>query len=91
MAVVNAALADVPLAELLPRLAELGIPAGEVRTLDRVYEWEQTRSQGLVIDVDDPLLRSIEIPGPPIRLLARQRFRRRTRDPNAPAAAGGLT
>ncbi len=68
MAVVNAALADVPLAELLPRLAELGIPAGEVRTLDRVYEWEQTRSQGLVIDVDDPLLWSIEIPGPPIRL-----------------------
>lgn len=68
VAVVNAALADVPLAELLPRLAELGIPAGEVRTLDRVYEWEQTRSQGLVIDVDHPVLGSIEIPGPPIRL-----------------------
>lgn len=67
VAAVNAAFADVPLAELLLRLAELGIPAGEVRTLDRVYEWEQTRSQGLVIDVDHPLLGSIEIPGPPIR------------------------
>ncbi len=44
-----------------------GIPAGEVRTLDRVYDWDQTRSQGLVIEVDHPLLGTIEIPGPPIR------------------------
>ena len=68
VALVDAAFADVRLADLLPRLAELGIPAGEVRTLDRVYAWEQTRSQGLVIDVDHPVLGSIEIPGPPIRL-----------------------
>ncbi|HEV7194764.1 MAG TPA: CoA transferase [Pedococcus sp.] len=67
-AALNAAFAAYPLAELLPRLAELGIPAGEVRTLDRVYDWEQTRSQGLVIDVDHPVLGRIEIPGPPIRL-----------------------
>ena len=52
----------------MTRLAELGIPAGEVRTLDRVYDWDQTRSQGLVIDVDHPVLGRIEIPGPPIRL-----------------------
>ena len=68
IALIEAAFAEVPLAVLLPRLAELGIPAGEVRTLDRVYEWDQTRSQGLVIDVDHPLLGSVEIPGPPIRL-----------------------
>ena len=67
-AAVDAAFADLPLAELLPRLAALGIPAGEVRTLDRVYDWEQTRSQGLVVEVDHPLLGSIEVPGPPIRL-----------------------
>ncbi|GAA4726053.1 CoA transferase [Pedococcus ginsenosidimutans] len=54
-------------AELLARLDELGVPAGEVRTLDRVYDWDQTRSQGLVIDVDHPLLGRIEVPGPPIR------------------------
>ena len=64
---VDAAFADIPLAELLPRLAGLGIPAGEVRTLDRVYDWEQTRSQGLVVDVEHPLLGTIEIPGPPLR------------------------
>ena len=51
----------------MERLAELGIPAGEVRTLDRVYDWDQTRSQGLVIDVEHPVLGQIEIPGPPIR------------------------
>lgn len=54
-------------AELLARLDELGIPAGEVRTLDRVYDWDQTRSQGLVIEVDHPVLGTIEVPGPPIR------------------------
>ncbi|MGZ4601558.1 MAG: CaiB/BaiF CoA transferase family protein [Oryzihumus sp.] len=64
---VNAAFADRKLAELLPALAAAGIPAGEVRTLDRVYEWEQTRSQGLVIDVDHPVLGTVQLPGPPLR------------------------
>jgi crotonobetainyl-CoA:carnitine CoA-transferase CaiB-like acyl-CoA transferase len=63
----NAAFAAHDLADLLPRLDELGVPAGEVRTLDRVYDWDQTRSQGLVIEVDHPVLGAIEIPGPPIR------------------------
>jgi formyl-CoA transferase len=67
-AALDAAFADHPLAELLPRLAALGIPAGEVRTIDRVYDWDQTRSQGLVIEVDHPVLGPIELPGPPIRL-----------------------
>ncbi|GAB3433513.1 CoA transferase [Phycicoccus ginsengisoli] len=66
-ATLNAAFADHPLSELLPRLAELGIPAGEVRTIDRVYDWDQTRSQGLVIEVDHPTLGTVELPGPPIR------------------------
>ena len=33
---------------LLARLAEVGVPAGKVRTLDEVYEWDQTSSQGLL-------------------------------------------
>ena len=66
-AALNAAFAAYPLDDLLPRLAELGIPAGEVRTIDRVYDWDQTRSQGLVLDVDHPVLGRIEMPGPPIR------------------------
>ena len=55
------------LADLLPRLDELGIPAGEVRTLDRVYEWEQTRSQGLLVEVEHATAGRIRLPGPPLR------------------------
>ena len=66
-ATLNAAFAAHPLDVLLPRLAELGIPAGEVRSIDRVYDWDQTRSQGLVIEVEHPSLGTIELPGPPIR------------------------
>jgi len=52
---------------LLPLLTGLGIPAGEVRTLDRVYNWEQTRSQGLIIDVSHPKLGTVSLPGPGLR------------------------
>jgi crotonobetainyl-CoA:carnitine CoA-transferase CaiB-like acyl-CoA transferase len=51
----------------LARLAELGIPAGKVRTLDDVYGWEQTLSQGLLIDVEHPTVGSIRLPGPALR------------------------
>ncbi|MDQ3484306.1 MAG: CoA transferase [Actinomycetota bacterium] len=48
-------------------LAEAGIPAGKVRTIDDVYGWDQTRSQGLVVEIDHPVLGTVELPGPPIR------------------------
>lgn len=51
----------------LARLDEAGVPAGAIRSIDEVYEWEQTRSQGLVIEVDHPQLGRIELPGPPLR------------------------
>ena len=51
----------------LERLAVLGIPAGKVRTLDQVYDWEQTRSQGLVVQVEHSSLGRIELPGPAVR------------------------
>ncbi|GAB3704331.1 CaiB/BaiF CoA transferase family protein [Mariniluteicoccus flavus] len=54
--------------DLLQALADKGIPAGKVRTIDEVYAWDQTRSQHLVLDVDHPVLGSIEVPGPPLRL-----------------------
>ncbi len=67
VAAVNAAFSTYDLADLLPRLAELGIPAGEVRSLDRVYDWEQTRSQGLLVDVDHATAGRVTLPGPPLR------------------------
>ncbi len=54
-------------ADLLTRLDEIGIPAGKVRTIDEVYAWEQTLSQGLLIDVDHARLGPIQLPGPPLR------------------------
>jgi crotonobetainyl-CoA:carnitine CoA-transferase CaiB-like acyl-CoA transferase len=63
----NDAFADIGLNDLLARLDAVGVPAGEVRTIDRVYDWDQTRSQGLVVDIDHPVLGPIEVPGPPIR------------------------
>jgi formyl-CoA transferase len=52
----------------LAQLGRAGVPAGKVRTLDDVYNWEQTRSQKLLIDVDHPTLGRITLPGPPLRL-----------------------
>ena len=52
---------------LLARLAEIGVPAGKVRTLDEVYTWEQTLSQGLLVDVEHPSLGRLRLPGPPLR------------------------
>jgi crotonobetainyl-CoA:carnitine CoA-transferase CaiB-like acyl-CoA transferase len=54
-------------AELMVRLADLGVPAGQVRGLDEVYEWEQTRSQGLLVEVDHATLGRLTLPGPPLR------------------------
>lgn len=70
VALVESVFSGYDSADLLPRLAELGIPAGRVRTLDEVYEWEQTRSQGLLVEVDHATLGTVRLPGPPLRFFA---------------------
>jgi crotonobetainyl-CoA:carnitine CoA-transferase CaiB-like acyl-CoA transferase len=67
IAAVDAAFAAYPAAELLAQLDELGIPAGKVRDLAEVYAWDQTRSQGLLVDVEHAALGTITLPGPPLR------------------------
>ncbi len=64
---IEAAFGRAKAAEWLPRLAAAGVPAGAVRSLDQVYEWDQTRSQGLLIDVKHEVLGRIKLPGPPLR------------------------
>jgi crotonobetainyl-CoA:carnitine CoA-transferase CaiB-like acyl-CoA transferase len=66
-ALIEKAFAAAPADAWLERLADKGIPSGKVRTLDQVYDWEQTRSQGLLIEVEHPALGKIRLPGPPIR------------------------
>jgi crotonobetainyl-CoA:carnitine CoA-transferase CaiB-like acyl-CoA transferase len=67
IALIEGLLADLPAEVALSRLAGAGVPAGKVRTLDDVYAWDQTRSQGLLIDVEHSTLGPIQLPGPPLR------------------------
>ncbi|MFG2073248.1 CaiB/BaiF CoA transferase family protein [Nonomuraea maritima] len=53
--------------ELLERLSKAGVPAGRVRNLQEVYDWPQTRSQGLLVDVEHESLGPLTLPGPPLR------------------------
>ncbi|WP_427132448.1 CoA transferase [Pseudarthrobacter sp. S9] len=64
---VEAAFADYDAEPLLNKLDQAGIPAGRVRTLKEVYAWPQLASQGLLVDVDHPLLGTVTLPGPPLR------------------------
>jgi crotonobetainyl-CoA:carnitine CoA-transferase CaiB-like acyl-CoA transferase len=59
--------AGQPAEHWLDLLAEAGVPSGKVRSLDDVYGWEQTLSQGLKLTVDHSTLGSIDLPGSPLR------------------------
>ncbi|WP_432503618.1 CaiB/BaiF CoA transferase family protein [Kineococcus arenarius] len=65
--VVEEVFADWKAADLLDRLAEAGVPAGRVRDVADVYSWEQTASQGLLLDVEHATLGTITLPGVPLR------------------------
>ena len=67
---VEGVFADWDAEVLLARLAEIGVPAGKVRTVEEVYEWDQTRSQGLLVDVEHAVLGRVQLPGPPLRFFA---------------------
>ena len=56
-----------PTEELLVELYRIGVPAGRIRSIREVYDWEQTRSQALLIDVNHSTLGSITLPDPPLR------------------------
>lgn len=70
IAAVERAFADYNAEELLAKLNDAGIPAGKVRSLDEVYAWEQVASQGLLVDVEHPVLGRVSLPGPPLRFFA---------------------
>jgi formyl-CoA transferase len=66
-AAVDAVFGEIGTDVLLERLHALGVPAGRIRNLGEVYNWTQTRSQGLLVDVDHAALGPITLPGPPLR------------------------
>ncbi|TWH01736.1 crotonobetainyl-CoA:carnitine CoA-transferase CaiB-like acyl-CoA transferase [Nocardioides sp. J9] len=64
---VNLAFSRMSADAVLAEMDRIGVPAGRVRSLSEVYDWEQVHSQGLVIDVQHPTLGPISLPGPAIR------------------------
>ncbi|WP_343050385.1 CoA transferase [Nocardioides ungokensis] len=67
VALLEAHFATDPAEHWLGLLADAGVPSGKVRTLDDVYDWEQTRSQGLLLSVEHATQGSLNLPGSPIR------------------------
>lgn len=67
IAVVEQALSQGAADDWLERLLQAGVPAGRVRTLPQVYDWEQTRSQGLLLEVEHPEFGTLRLPGSPLR------------------------
>jgi crotonobetainyl-CoA:carnitine CoA-transferase CaiB-like acyl-CoA transferase len=65
--ILEGAFSSLTAAEVLRRLEDAGVPAGRVRTIDEVYNWDQTISQGLIIDVQHESLGWIRLPGSPLR------------------------
>jgi crotonobetainyl-CoA:carnitine CoA-transferase CaiB-like acyl-CoA transferase len=65
--ILNARLTVRTVADWLGALRRAGVPAGEVKTLDRVYDSDQARAENLVWEVDHPLLGRIRLPGNPVR------------------------
>jgi crotonobetainyl-CoA:carnitine CoA-transferase CaiB-like acyl-CoA transferase len=82
--VLEGVFADWDAEPLLAKLAELGVPAGKVRTLDEVYAWDQTASQGLLVDVEHPTLGTVTLPGGPLRFFAPDGTETTRRDHVAP-------
>ena len=64
---VNAIFAEEPAEHWLRVLDEAGVPSGKVRDLQEVYEWEQVRSQGLLVEVEHETKGTLQLPGPVIR------------------------
>ncbi len=52
--------------EWVQRLAEAGVPAGRVRSLDEVYSSPQVEHLGLIETVEHPVLGKIKLPGSPL-------------------------
>jgi crotonobetainyl-CoA:carnitine CoA-transferase CaiB-like acyl-CoA transferase len=67
IALLEAHFATDPAEHWLDLLSSAGVPSGKVRSLDDVYSWEQTRSQGLLVSVPHETLGPVDLPGSPIR------------------------
>lgn len=64
---INTALRTKPIAHWMAVFAAADVPAGEVKTLDKVYDNPHVEAEGLVTEVTHPTLGAIRLPGNPLR------------------------
>ncbi|QJY48040.1 CaiB/BaiF CoA-transferase family protein [Pseudonocardia broussonetiae] len=69
-ALIEAAFAARPRAELVELITGLGIPCGPVSSRDEWFDSEQVRAIGMHLEIEDPLRGRVEMPGVPIVLTA---------------------
>lgn len=65
---IDKALASRSASEVLAALDEAGVPAGRIRSVPEVYEWEQVRHLGLVHELVHPVLGQVGVPGPALMM-----------------------
>lgn len=65
-AAIEQALSARTRAEIVDELLGLGIPSGQIRTLDEVYVSAPVRDNAMVVEVEQPEVGSVRLPGPPV-------------------------
>ena len=63
----EALLADRKAADVIAELVDAGIPAGRIRTVPEVYDWEQVHHLGLVHHLAHATLGDVAVPGGALR------------------------
>jgi len=64
---IDALLSDRPAAEVLGALDDAGVPAGRIRTVPEVYDWQQVR-ESMVLTLPHPTLGDLDVPASPLQL-----------------------
>ena len=64
---IDALLSDRLAADMLAALDDAGVPAGRIRTIPEVYDWEQVR-ESMILTLPHPTLGDLAVPGSPLRL-----------------------
>lgn len=66
-AAINDVLVTAPVGHWMERLAEAGVPAGRIRTIDQVYEADQLEHLGMIQRLDHPTAGPITLAGAPVQ------------------------
>jgi crotonobetainyl-CoA:carnitine CoA-transferase CaiB-like acyl-CoA transferase len=67
IALLESHFATDPAEHWLELLSGAGVPSGKVRSMDDVYSWDQTLSQGLLLSVQHATQGELRLPGSPVR------------------------